>query len=68
MMIQRQVWNDKVRYLIADEYGSVMVELYDEPQQWGEHYGTAWIWGLVYLPPTHAAKDTQGDCLKKLSI
>ncbi len=50
MMIQRQVWSDKVRYLIADEYGSVMVELYDEPQQWGEHYGTAWIWGLYIFP------------------
>ncbi len=32
MMIQRQVWNDKVRYLIADEHGSVMLELYEEPQ------------------------------------
>lgn len=50
MLIQRQVWNDKVRYLIADEYGSVMLELYDEPQQWGEHYGTAWIWGLYVCP------------------
>lgn len=50
MMIQRQVWNDKVRYLIADEHGSVMLELYDEPQQWGEHYGTAWIWGLYIFP------------------
>lgn len=50
MLIQRQVWNVKVRYIIADEYGSVMLELYDEPQQWGEHYGTAWIWGLYVCP------------------
>lgn len=50
MMIQRQVWNDKVRYLIADEHGSVMLELYNGHQQWGEHYGTAWIWGLYIFP------------------
>lgn len=43
MIEQRQVWRDYTRYLIADTYGSVQIEMYDEAQDWG---GTAWIYGL----------------------
>ncbi len=47
MVEQRQEWNDKVIYLIADEYGSVQLELYKDVQDFG---GTAWLWDLFVLP------------------
>lgn len=55
MLIQRQVWHDHTRYLIADEYGSVMLDLYDNPVHSGSSYGEAWIWGL-YVCPCHRRK------------
>lgn len=64
MLIQRQVWNNKLRYLIVDEYGSVMLDLYDELQQWGEHYGTALIWGL-YVYPNYRRKGHARQLLEK---
>lgn len=44
---QKQVWNNKIIYLIADEYGSVQLELYKERQRFG---GTCWLWDLFVLP------------------
>ncbi len=47
MIEQRQEWNSKVIYLIADEFGSVQLELYKEKQNFG---GTCWLWDLFVLP------------------
>lgn len=46
MIEQRQDWNSKVIYLIADEFGSVQLELYKEKQNFG---GTCWLWDLFVL-------------------
>lgn len=50
MIIQRQHWFEHNRYLIADEYGSVLLDLYDNPAHSGSCYGEAWIWGLYVCP------------------
>lgn len=47
MIVQRQVWHDYTKYLIADGYGSVQVGLYDKEQSFG---GTAFIYGLYVCP------------------
>lgn len=47
MIEQRQEWNSKVIYLIADEYGSAQLELYKDMQNFG---GTCWLWDLFVLP------------------
>lgn len=52
MTIQKQEWKEFTRYLIFDEYGSVMINLYNEPQKCGSKSYTAWIWGL-YVCPEH---------------
>lgn len=49
-MIRQQIWGEVTRYLIDYEHGSVIVDLHNEPQQWGSCYGTAWIWGLYVYP------------------
>lgn len=49
-MIQIQKWTGKTRYLIVQETelgaGSIQLELYDEPQEFGGQWGTAFLWGL----------------------
>lgn len=45
----RQEWRDYPRHLIVNEFGSVQVELYKEPQWFG---GTAFIYGL-WVNPEH---------------
>lgn len=55
MNIQQQTWKEYTRYLISDEYGSVMINLYNEPQKCGSKSYTAWIWGL-YVYPEHRRK------------
>lgn len=43
MIIQVQKWYGHLRYLIIHSYGSVMLDLFPEAQEFG---GTAYIWGL----------------------
>lgn len=50
MNIQKQEWKEYTRYIIFDEYGSVMLNLYNEPQKCGSKLYTAWIWGLYVCP------------------
>lgn len=50
MNIQKQEWKEYTRYSISDEYGSVMLNLYNEPQKCGSKLYTAWIWGLYVCP------------------
>ena len=47
MITQQQIWRDYIKYLIADEFGSVLMELYDKEQNFG---GTAFIYGLWVEP------------------
>lgn len=47
MIEQKQVWNNKVIYLIADEFGSVQLELFADKQNFGS---TVWLWDLFVLP------------------
>ncbi|MCM1225129.1 MAG: GNAT family N-acetyltransferase [Lachnospiraceae bacterium] len=47
MIEQRQEWNNKVIYLISNEYGSVQLELYKDKQNFG---GTCWLWDLFVVP------------------
>lgn len=47
MIEQKQVWNNKTIYLIADEHGAVQLELYAEKQNFS---GTCWLWDLFVLP------------------
>ncbi len=61
MIIQRQVWHDYTKYLIADGYGSVQLELYDKEQKFG---GTAFIYGLWVCPP-HRRKLYAGALLSQ---
>lgn len=50
MTIQKQEWKEYTRYFISDEYGSVMLNLYDKPQECGSKLYTAWIWELYVCP------------------
>lgn len=50
MNIQKQEWKEYTRYIISDEYGSVMLNLYNEPQKCESKLYTAWIWGLYVCP------------------
>lgn len=61
MIEQRQEWHTKVIYLIADEYGSVQLELYKDVQSFG---GTAWLWDLFVLPE-HRRKGHARRLLKR---
>lgn len=50
-MEQKQRWPGWTRHIVAIETSeghtaSVQLELWDEPQNWGGHKGTAWICGL----------------------
>lgn len=47
MLIQRQVWSHRVRYIIANDHGSVLLELYNKRQEFG---GRAFIWSLYVIP------------------
>lgn len=53
-MIQRQEWNDFVRYLIVEEYGSIIVDIYNKPQLLDcgtySEYGRILIWSLYVQP------------------
>lgn len=52
-MIQRQEWSDFVRYLIVEEYGSIMVDIYNKPQFLDggtySHDGRILIWSLYVV-------------------
>lgn len=52
-MILKQQWPDYVRYIITEDYGSVFVEIYNEPlSPIGEK---AYIWAL-YVDENHRRK------------
>lgn len=61
MIEQRQEWNSKVIYLIADEFGSVQLELYKEKQNFG---GTCWLWDL-FVKPEHRKQGHAKRLLKR---
>lgn len=48
MIIQRQTWADYTRYLLADDWASVQLELFASEQKFG---GTAFIYGLWVNQP-----------------
>lgn len=53
LIIQEQKWNGFIRYIVLDKYGSIIMDLFDEPQQWwrnSTNTGTAWFWSLFVLP------------------
>lgn len=52
-IIQRQDWENYTRYIILNKYGSIIVDLYKEPQRWWDNstqIGTVWVWGLYIVP------------------
>lgn len=42
-LVQRQVWNGHTKYLIVTEHSSVILNIYDDVQEFG---GTAYIYSL----------------------
>lgn len=62
MIIQEQKWHSHTRILFVDEYGSVMLELFDEPQ-FGELNMTAFIFNL-WTDPKHRLKGHASELLK----
>ncbi len=51
-IIQVQKWKDYTRYIILNKYGSIILDLFNNPQQWwssSHNKGTAWIWALYIL-------------------
>lgn len=50
MIIQKQEWKAFTRYFISNAFGSVMMNLYDKPQECESKFYTAWIWGLYVCP------------------
>lgn len=61
MLIQRQIWRDHVRFLIASSKGSVQLELYAEKQE--EFGGTAFIFGL-WVEPQYRRQSVATSLLK----
>lgn len=58
---QKQVWNNKTIYLIADEFGSVQLELYKDLQNFG---GTCWLWDL-YVKPEYRRRNHARRLLRR---
>lgn len=50
MIMQKQEWKEFTRYFISNAFGSVMINLYNKPQECGSKSYTAWILGLYVCP------------------
>ena len=61
MTIQEQKWHDFTRLLLVEEGGSVQLELYDEPQEFG---ATAFLYAL-WVDESHRRQGIAGRLMEQ---